>query len=336
MGSVVSLPILSYFALPAVTSYSTSFNLLLFAINWYILLLTHPPLQVELIGIALVRILFYLLPSLIFLAFDGLLPSLAVALKAQGDLALPRRKNRKKQGQIIFWSIFNLVLSIAIQAGLELLLTKVLLLRSSLSLSKRMPTPYHILKSMAILLVARGSLQYLIHRFVLHNTRSPITQTFARMHILWQHSVPAPYSLIPFYDHPVAYLFHHFLPLYMPAWLLRTHLLPFLFTLAIVSLEECVTYSGYAYIPSILILPGMARRVDNHFLAKGEGNFASFGLLDWISGTSVANEFADDMKAEWAKRNEDGKVVDMVDSAQGVVGEKLKKGGRRRKGSGKS
>lgn len=335
MGSIISLPILSYFALPVVTSYSTSFNLLLFAINWYILLLTHPPLQVELIGIVLVRILFYLLPSLTFLVFDGLLPSLAVALKAQGDLALPLRNNRKKQGQIIFWSIFNLALGVAIQAGLELLLTKVLLFRSSLSLSKRMPTPYHIIKSMAILLVARGSLQYIIHRFILHNTRSSFTKIIARVHILWQHSVPAPYSLIAVYDHPVAYLFHHFLPFYIPAWLLHTHLLPFLFTLAIVSLEECVTYSGYAYIPSAIILPGMARRVDNHFLAKGEGNFAAFGLLDWISGTSVANDFADDMKAEWAKRDGNVKIVEAQDFVEGV-GEKLKKGGKRRKGSGKS
>ena len=83
----------------------------------------------------------------------------------------------------------------------------------------------------------------------------------------------------------------------------------------------------------------MARRVDNHFLANGEGNFAAFGLLDWISGTSVANEFADDMKAEWAKRDGDVKIVEAVDGAHAFVdgvGEKLKKGGKRRKGSGKS
>ena len=83
----------------------------------------------------------------------------------------------------------------------------------------------------------------------------------------------------------------------------------------------------------------MARRVDNHFLVKGQGNFAAFGMLDWISGTSVGNDLVDDMKAEWDTRHGNEKVVETVDGVQGFaegVGEKLKKGGRRRKGSGKS
>ena len=339
MGSLVSIPLLSYFALPAFTSYSTSFNLVFFAINWYILLLTHPPLHVELIGIALVRALFYLLPSLVFVAFDALLPTVAVALKAQGNIALPVRHNRKQQAKIAFWAMFNVVLGIALQAGLELLLTRVLHWRSSLSLSKSLPTPYYFAKSVLLIFVSRGVLQYTIHRFILHNTHNPTTQPFARMHITWQHSIPAPYALIATYDHPVAYLIHHFLPLYIPAWTLRTHLLPFLFTLAIVSLEECMTYSGYMYLPSTVMLPGMARRVDNHFLAKGQGNFAAFGMVDWVSGTSVGGDVIDDMKAEWDKRNGDEKVVEVVDGAQNFVdgvNDKLKKGGKRRKASGKS
>lgn len=339
MGSLVSIPLLSYFALPALTSSSTSFNLVFFAINWYILLLTHPPLQVELIGIALVRIIFYLLPGLVFFSFDSLLPSLSVALKTQGDLALPKRNNRKQQANIVFWAIFNVALSIALQGGLELLLARVLHFKSSLSLSKSLPTPYYVLKSVALLLFFRGTLQYLIHRFILHNTRSPATQPFASMHLAWQHSMAAPYSLIASYDQPVVYLIHHFLPLYVPAWALRVHLLPFLFTLAIVSLEELMTYSGYAILPSTIMLPGMARRIDNHFIAKGQGNFAAFGLLDWVSGTSVGGDLIDDMKAEWEDRRGDEKVAAAADGAQGFVegvGDKLKKGGRRRKVNGKA
>ena len=339
MGSLVSVPLLSYFALPAFTSYSTSANLFFFAINWYILLLTHPPLHVELIGITLVRLLFYLLPSLIFFVFDALLPSVAAATKEQGDIALPNRNNRKQLAKVAFWSTFNVALGIALQFGLEILLTRVLHWKSSLSLGKSLPTPYYFVKSILLLLVSRGILQYIIHRFILHNTRSPTTQPFARMHITWQHMVPAPYALIATYDHPVAYLLHHFFPLYIPAWTLRTHLLPFLFTLAFISLEECLTYSGYSYLPSTIMLPGMARRVDNHFLVKGQGNFAAFGVVDWVNGTAVGHDVIADMKAEWDKRDGDQRVAEVVNGAQGFVdgvSDKLKKGGRRRKVSGKS
>lgn len=159
MGAAISLPLLSFFALPAFTSYGTSMNLLFFTLNWYILLLTHPPLQVEIIGISLVQTLLYLLPGLLFLGLDAGVPSLASAVKTQGDLSLPVRGGRgarKRVAKIVGWSIFNVALGVALLGGLETLLTKVLLTRHALSLSKTMPMPYAILKSVALLLAIRG------------------------------------------------------------------------------------------------------------------------------------------------------------------------------------
>jgi hypothetical protein len=156
MGAAISIPLFSYFALPALNSYGTSANLLFFTLNWYILLLTHPPLQVEIIGIAAVQILLYLLPAILFLLFDTGLPSLAAQIKAQGDLALPGRSGRKKVAKIAGWSIFNLLMGIALQLGLELLLTKVLHVRSALSLSKTMPLPWTIAKQVGTLILLRG------------------------------------------------------------------------------------------------------------------------------------------------------------------------------------
>lgn len=162
MGAAVSLPLLSFFALPAFTSYGTSMNLLFFTLNWYILLLTHPPLQVEIIGIGLVQLLLYLLPGLLFLGLDAGVPSLASAVKTQGDLSLPVRKGRgarKRVAKIVGWSVFNVALGVALLGGLETILTKVLLTGHALSLSKTMPMPYAILKSVALLLVIRGVIQ---------------------------------------------------------------------------------------------------------------------------------------------------------------------------------
>jgi hypothetical protein len=158
MGAAISLPLLSFFALPAFTSYGTSMNLLFFTLNWYILLLTHPPLQVEIIGISLVQLLLYVLPGLLFLGLDAGVPSLASAVKSQGDLGLPVRGRgaRNRVAKIVGWSIFNIALGVALLGGLETLLTKIFLTGHALSLSKTMPMPYAILKSVALLLAVRG------------------------------------------------------------------------------------------------------------------------------------------------------------------------------------
>jgi hypothetical protein len=156
MGAAISIPFLSVFALPAVASYSTSINLLFFTLNWYILLLTHPPLSVEIIGISVVQLLCYILPGLLFLAFDTGVPSAAGAIKTQGDIALAGRHGRKRISKIAAWSIANVILGVALQAGLELLLSKVFKVQTALSLSKTMPMPWKIAKQVVFLLLARG------------------------------------------------------------------------------------------------------------------------------------------------------------------------------------
>jgi hypothetical protein len=153
----------------------------------------------------------------------------------------------------------------------------------------------------------------------------------------WQHTLPVPFTLAATYDHPICYLLHHWVPLYLPAIALRVHILSFLFALSIATLADTVSYSGYstALLPSGIILPGMARRVEGHFLSKGGGNFSSFGLVDWVSGTSVGADVIDDMKAEWNKRDGSQKLVEAGDNAGNFiedVGEKIRGKAGARKG----
>jgi hypothetical protein len=156
MGAAVSLPFLSFFALPALTSYTTSLNLLFFTLNWYILLLTHPPLSVEIIGLTLVQLLCYILPAALFLAADVGLPSLAAAVKTQGEFALPGRLGGQRVGRVAVWSTVNVLLGVALMGGIDAFLTKVVGWRSALSLSKSMPMPWSIAKQVVFLLFARG------------------------------------------------------------------------------------------------------------------------------------------------------------------------------------
>lgn len=152
MDALFSLPVLSLFLIPTISSYSTSLNLLFFFMTWSTLVLSHPPLRVELFGTVAVRLFFYVLPSVLFFLFDTLTPSAAVVIKAHGEIGLPtgskRSKIREKDFKVAGWALANLALSIAAQAAIEIVRTKVLGMRSALKVSMRLPMPWEIVKDL--------------------------------------------------------------------------------------------------------------------------------------------------------------------------------------------
>jgi len=159
MDAILSLPVLSVFLIPTLSSYSTSLNLVFFYMTWSTLVLSHPPLRVELYGTIIVRLIFYVIPSLLFFLFDILTPSAAVVVKAQGEAGLPsgsrRGKIRWKEIKIAGWAILNLALGIALQGGIELIRTKVFVLPSSLKVSMKLPMPGEMLKDMVCATLGR-------------------------------------------------------------------------------------------------------------------------------------------------------------------------------------
>jgi len=305
MDALLSVPVLGYFLGPS--TFSASLNLLFFYMTWSTLVLSQPPLKVEVVGTLAIRTIFFLLPSILFLIFDSVIPSLAVGIKRQGELALPTRadgtKSARKGGpqwyRVIGLSIFNILLGTAIQAGFELLFTNVPHWRSALQVTTTLPLPWSIGKHIIRALVLREVLQYYIHRFVLHARNSNYP---SRLHQSYFHSITAPYSFTAHYDHPISYLLFRFIPTYLPSIVFRTHLLTYLLTLSIITLEETAASSGYSTIPGIM-LGGVARRQDIHSRSHGKGNFAPWGIMDWIHGTSVGADVVDDARDEAEKHN---------------------------------
>jgi hypothetical protein len=49
------------------------------------------------------------------------------------------------------------------------------------------------------------------------------------------------------------------------------------------------------------MLGGFTRRQDLHSEGRGKGNFAPWGLLDWLHGTSIGPDVIDDVKNEGEK-----------------------------------
>ncbi|KAK3069402.1 hypothetical protein LTR53_012276 [Teratosphaeriaceae sp. CCFEE 6253] len=311
------LPLLSFLAVPFVGGSSTTFNLVVFYLTWTALVTSHEPLTVELGGTLLVRLLCFLGPALGMLAFDCAVPQFSQGIKARGSKQSPLLLGRDKLLWVASVAIFNVLLAVALQGGSEYLATQVFHLRSLLRVSMAVPLPWTIAKDLVKGLLVRGTIRYVVHRYLLHTY--PLW--FQHWHQTWQHSVPQPFSLVAAYDHPINHVLSQWVPTFLPACVFRFHVLEWHVFLAIASLEDLFVYSGYAVLPSGIVLPGMARRNEAHFNSvqpgKRPGNFGHLGVLDLICRTTCADEgdVLDDLQSEAVNHHVKRQVEEAVHGA---------------------
>jgi hypothetical protein len=312
------LPFLSFLALPFYAGGSTTINLVFFYLTWSTLVLGHDQLTVEVIGTLIVRLSLFLVPALAFLAFDCVLPNISKTIKARGETQLPSKQlDRNTLLIVVLVASSNVLLAVMVQTGLEFLFTEILHLQSILVVSIAVPTPLTMLKDVVKGYAVRGITHYAIHRYLLHTYQS-ILRTW---HLEWQHSISLPFSLVASYDHPIVFLLAGWFPTILPAYLFRFHVLTFQIFLALTSLEELFVYSGYAVLPSSIVLVGMARRTDAHFVVVKEqqkvGNYGHLGVLDFVCGTtcSVEVDVVDDLKSEVDKHHLQQQVDEAVKRA---------------------
>ena len=300
MDILLSLPVASYFFTTSLTSWSTSLNLLFFYMTWTTLVLSHSPVKIELIGSLTLRLVLWLIPSLFFLLFDTLLPSLAESIKYNGASALPPR-NAQATAKLVGLAILNLALEAGVEAGVSIGLAT-LLQQPVFKTSSTLPLPWQMIKHIALLFVAREGLTYAIHRYLLHGPSGGATARLGKLHGGYAHARRAPpFSLLLMGDHPVPFLLHRFVPRYLPAVLLRQrlHLLTYFLFVGLCTLEETLALSGYTVVPGIL-MGGIARRTAIHY-AKPTGNYGAWGVVDWVSGTSLGKDVMADVRDEAEK-----------------------------------
>ncbi|KAL6907130.1 sterol desaturase family protein [Trichoderma evansii] len=319
MDVLFSLPMFGYFLGPALTSWSTSLNLLFFYMTWSTLVLSQPPIVVHIFGILAIRIVFFLIPSLATLFFDVSLPSLAVGIKHGGRSALPPR-DAAALAKLLGLVLLNLVIITAIEGALSfafILIFNEPVFRTTTTL----PLPWAIFKHVLILLTARETLLYYIHRFILHDKSY---RWLSKRHQSYAHAkAGAPFSLRLMADHPLPLLFYRFLPLYLAAVLLRPHILTYFFVLLICTLEETIAMSGYTVVPGI-IMGGIVQRSAIHYAGKGTSNYGSWGMLDWINGTSKGRDVLEDVKNEAEKHRVKERSSKKIDQGVNAVREGVK------------
>ncbi|KAM5342073.1 hypothetical protein ACJ41O_015104 [Fusarium nematophilum] len=326
MDVLLSVPILSYLLSPASASWSTSLNLLFFYMTWTTLVLSHSPLRIRLLGSLAIRLVLFLLPSLVTLLFDVALPSLAESIKLGGRASLPPRDARTIARQVGL-VLLNLALVTGVE-GASSVGFAFAFGESDFKTTSTLPLPWQLAKHIVLLLTAREILTYYIHRYVLHGSNSVV----ARYHRRFAHArAAAPYSLLLYADHPLPLLLQRFIPVYLPSIALRPHLLTYFLFLSLCTAEETLSTSGYSIVPGI-IMGGMTRRTAVHYASGGDCNYGAWGFLDWVSGTGKGRDVLDDVRAEAEKRNVGEKVDGGMGAIQDGIG-KLRDDGRRRRSS---
>ncbi|EGO58835.1 hypothetical protein NEUTE1DRAFT_116279, partial [Neurospora tetrasperma FGSC 2508] len=194
MASLLNLPFVSYFLPSSMTAWSTSLNLLFFYMTWTTLVLSQSPFKLEILGTLGIRLVFWLLPSLVFLLFDTLCPGISVSLKYKGAVDLQDR-NVRTHARLLGLGLLNLLTSTAVQALISLgvsTLFGVPVFRTTTTL----PLPWQMAKHIAILYLGREILTYYIHRFVLHahhenskrGSGSSLTNRLTNLHIRYAHA----------------------------------------------------------------------------------------------------------------------------------------------------
>ncbi|EGR53142.1 uncharacterized protein TRIREDRAFT_53859 [Trichoderma reesei QM6a] len=335
MDVLFSIPMISYFLGPALTSWSTSLNLLFFYMTWSTLVLSQPPLVVHTAGILAIRIVFFLLPSLATLLFDVSLPSLAEGIKHGGRSALPPR-DAKSLSRLVGLVLLNMAILTAVEAGIDFAFTHFFFKEPIFKTATTLPLPWQIFKHVLILLSARESLLYAIHRFVLHTKSSNATlRALSKRHQKYAHAkAGAPFSLRLLADHPLPLLCYKFIPLFLPAALLRPHILTYFLVFLLCTGEETLAMSGYTIVPGI-IMGGIVQRTAIHYAGKGTSNYGSWGILDWINGTSRGRDVLEDVKKEADKHQLQERSAKKVNQGAGAVQEgfdNFREGVRTRRG----
>jgi len=290
--------LMGYFGLPALfgsTYFASSLNVLFFYMTWMTLVMSHPPLGIELLGSLVVRIIFYWMPTLLFILLELGMPG------TSGDLKT--RRGKRITADVLLSvgliTVMNQVIATGIQGLVYTLFTYIFTPKYPLfNIATTLPMPWNIVKHTLMVLSLREILTYSIHRFLLHDSKH--FPRLSRFHTVNHRYADSPcFSLKAHYAHPLDYVLLQVIPFYLPAYLFRIHLLTFFFILAIVSLESAIIYSGYEIFWGLL--GGAVRRIDRHHSPDGESrDFGIWGIIDWSAGTAGGKS-----------RSEEGGAIDL-------------------------
>lgn len=230
---------------------------------WASLVERHSSHAIEFYGTILVQIIFFWIPSALYIALDPLFPNFAAAHKLQ---PAPKQPTSSEIRHCFAVTLQNQLLVIGLA-----FVPYYFELPPALRVSADLPSLGEFLAHLAVCCALREVGFYYSHR-LFH-----IPSLYRLIH-KQHHRFTAPVSLASQYAHPVEHIIANTAPIALPPAILGAHVLTTWVFLALMLLETCTVHSGFDF------FGGLAEMHDEHH-RRFTINFGGFGVLDWVHGT---------------------------------------------------
>ncbi|SPO02384.1 related to C-4 methyl sterol oxidase [Cephalotrichum gorgonifer] len=232
---------------------------------WASLVERHPSHSIEFYGTLLVQLLFFWVPSAIYIALDALFPAFSSAHKLQPP---PKQPTAAEVRHCLSVTLRNQLIVAAI-AFVPYYYPH--LLPSPIRVDPSLPSLTEFLAHFAACCAIREVLFYYSHR-LFH-----VPALYRAVHKV-HHRFTAPVALASQYAHPVEHIIANMLPLAVPPALVGAHVVTGWVFLAFMLAETATVHSGFDF------FGGLAAMHDEHH-RRFNINFGGFGVLDWVHGT---------------------------------------------------
>jgi sterol desaturase/sphingolipid hydroxylase (fatty acid hydroxylase superfamily) len=257
------------------------------------------PLLIELGGTALTQIVYFWLPSGVYLAIPQIFPDFASRHKTQPLAPMPSRAEILHCARVV---LQNQLLGLSLQTVVHVVCTAFVGV-PPYPMSPA-PSPLKVMRDIALCIPICELLFYGMHSF-LH--RPSLYRRFHKIH----HSFTAPVALAAQYAHPLEHVLTCYVPIMIPPLLVRASMFSMWVIVGIVGFESAALHSGYKVGP-------LAERHDRHHEMGVQGGYGTFEFLDWVFGTEMKS-----VKLSEKKRQIEGGALEKSEGLQekGVVAE---------------